>query len=203
MGVSDLGFEVSFRAEPLDDGPAPGETVVSFARPRSCAGGLELETVASTACIRIAPATATAWIGQFEAGPGGVTGVFATPSLQMACVVVRGQGYWVPLAEPRRFEVIPVIPIRKVLAAPGAKIIFASDTRIAAYDSGGLAWQSRELSWDGLEIEEVTEDEISGMAWDAPAGTRVSFRVSLLTGASDGGSSPEAYRLARSSERVN
>lgn len=76
MQVSDLGFEVAFEAESLDSGSLLGESVLSFARPTCGAEGLELKTGVPATLVRIAPVAAAAWVGEFEAGPGGITGVF-------------------------------------------------------------------------------------------------------------------------------
>jgi hypothetical protein len=109
-------------------------------------------------------------------------------------VVVKGQGYWVPVLAPAKFELIRAIPIKQVIpVADRSILIFVSYTRLAAYGVGGFLWLTGDLSWDGLEITDVSSKAVLGIAWDSPTGRRVSFSVEVDTGKSEGGSSPEKY----------
>jgi len=108
------------------------------------------------------------------------------------CVVLKGQGYWVPIGSPKAFEVVCSLPIKEVIAVPkGDKMIFVDYVRIAAYGESGFLWQTNSLSWDGLKIIKVTSTKISGIAWDAPNNKEVDFFVNIENGASEGGASPE------------
>ena len=132
------------------------------------------------------------WIGNFEPGVEGLTGIFATPSEDIVCIVVKGQGYWVPVKSPKNYEIIPIIPIKEVKPVPGKNVmIFIDYLRIAAYGENGLLWKTKNLSWDGLKITEITQSKIKGLAWDMPNSKKVEFIVDVMTGLHEGGSNSE------------
>jgi hypothetical protein len=137
------------------------------------------------------------WIGCFQPGLEGVSGLFATPSPERFCVVVAGEGYWVSALDPTNYELVRCIPIKMVhgMSEKGI-VIFGSLTDLSAYSATGFLWETQRLSWDGLTITEVTEREIRGLAWDSPADCEVPFVVDIQTGSHQGGSSPEKYTAA-------
>ena len=194
MELTTFGFEASYRVERLESRQV--DAVHYFVRPRRTASktGLHLETRAESLSFAVTPHTGKPWVGTFEGGPGGITGLFATPSAETLCVAVKGQGFWIPVGAPATYQVIPAIPIKEVLVIPQRAILaFVDNTRIAAYGANGLIWLTPDLSWDGLRITSVSADGIRGVASDSPAGREVPFSVDATTGASQGGSSPASY----------
>ncbi len=74
-----------------------------------------------------------------------------------------------------------------------AAALIADFTKMSAYGSRGHAWTTSDLSWDGIEIVDVTSEQIKGLAWDSPQQHEVEFLVDVETGKHIGGSSPERY----------
>ena len=199
MELTNLGFEAKYSVERLDS--PPRGRVREFRQPRRSgrAGELVLETGSESLWLEVNPSDGESWIGGFECGPGRLTGLFATPSPDVVCVVVKGQGFWVPVLLPGDVEIIRSLPIQEVFAIPGKPIlVFADYTELEAYGEGGFLWRTERLAWDGLKVTEVTAETIRGMAWDSPANREVPFAVDTESGASEGGSSPPKYGAGQS-----
>jgi hypothetical protein len=198
MELTRFGFEADYDVERLDG--RPEGSVRKFRRPRhgTGTGELVLETGSESVWIKVTPVDGEPWVGDFECGPGGVTGLFATPSPEVLCVVTKGQGFWIPVQAPADYEIIRSIPIQEVLAVPnGRTLVFVDHTRLAAYSLNGLQWLTDDLSWDGLKVTEVTAEAVRGTAWDSPANLEVPFSVDTENGVSEGGSSPAKYGAGR------
>ncbi len=159
---------------------------------------LEVPTNASDwLVLRVTNHDGARWVGHFEPGLEGISGLYATPSESVLCVVVRGQGFWVPVESPEDYQIIPSVPVKSIVAIPDAKImVFADFVRLTAYDRNGLMWQTPSLSWDGLTITKVVSNRVEGVAWDAPNNQEVKFIVNTLDGTYTGGSSPELHSAA-------
>lgn len=156
---------------------------------------VELDTIGRDVLLEVRPVEGEPWVGHFIGGSEGLSAVLPTPNSNVVCVVVDGQGYWVPVDDPRGYSVIDVVPIKRAIVIEKKHLmIFVSFTRLAAYSEGGFSWATNHLSWDGLEIKLITDDRIEGIGWDAAIGEEVNFSVDILSGESEGGSSPEMYR---------
>ena len=142
--------------------------------------------------LRVETSCGTVWDGVFEPGVEGISGVYATPSENVMCVVVKGQGYWVPVDSPGTYEVVRSTPIKQVFAVPDADImIFVDFVRIAAYGAEGFAWQTDDLTWDGITITEISTEVIRGVGWDAPNDSDAPFTVDVASGSHEGGARPQ------------
>lgn len=200
MQLTKHGFEAGYNVERLDSRPQGGVHEFRRSRHGLDAGKQVLEMATESLWFKVSPLDSKSWIGGFECGPGGVTGLFATPSRQVLCVVTKGQGYWISVLDPANYEIVRSIPIQDVITVPGErKLVFVDHTRLAAYGPSGFLWLTDDLSWDGLTVTEITADTIRGTAWDSPANREVSFSVDTELGASEGGSSPTKYGVRRSS----
>ena len=69
-------------------------------------------------------------------------------------------------------------------------MLFHDYTEVVAYGENGLVWETERLSWDGIEIQEVSESEVIGQGWDATSEKHVEFRVNLGNGCHQGGAAP-------------
>jgi hypothetical protein len=191
MELTAFGFDMNYQAASLAE-PAPHK----FQRQASRAEGtdLVLRTPRKSTVIEVVPTGKQPWFGEFENGPEGLHGIFATPDPNTVCVVATGQGYWVSVVTPENYAILPLIPIKRVISIPEQKaLIFLDYTKLAAYGPNGIKWLTGDLSWDGLEIIDVTSDKILGKSWDAPSGRHVPFSVDIDSGRSHGGSSPAMY----------
>jgi hypothetical protein len=197
MKIDELEFWADYA---LEDVTSTASADYEFCYRRSevlTTGGLTLEVPSKPSdylVLRVRPAHGASWTGRFEPGVEGMSGVFATPSENTCCVVVKGQAYWIPVTAPADYQTIPSCPVKKVLAVPKKPLmIFVDYVRLVAYNADGLAWQTADLSWDGIDLDAVTTDHIKGRAWDAPKNRHVKFIVDVDDGACQGGSSPDLY----------
>jgi hypothetical protein len=192
MGFENFGFGADYSL----DQPRDARAEMIFQRPVKSTANAKLIYNSSPAdCARNMVAVSTnngeRWTGAFESGPGKLTGYFATPNPDVLCAVVEGQGYWIPVHNPHGFEVIDSVPIQQVARVPERDILlFVDFVRITAYGPMGLLWQTKDVSWDGISITEVSARQIRGMGWDAPRDCAVEFTVSVDNGSADGGASP-------------
>lgn len=196
--LEQLGFEAQYDVE-LPAGIGEAAVDYKFFKPAELpTGDLRFDINAEPLIIEVRPSSGEPWTGMFEGGPGGPPFVFATPSADVVCVVAAGQGYWVPVLSPTRYEVIRSIPIREVIPITSQQVVlFVDFTTLAAYGPDGFKWLTEDLSWDGLEITSVTSTAVEGLGWDAPADRKVPFRVDVQTGKAEGGSSETMYRARR------
>lgn len=201
MNFESLGFESHYDVQLLDSlhGREP-DHIFSIPRSLSESDVLSMETRApgANACLlECIAGNGNVWTGRFERGPEGISGFYATPALNTVLFVIEGQGYWVPTLEPATYKVVATIPIKQVIRVPGRDIVLLVDfVRIEAYGPEGFLWQTKRLSWDGLQITEVNSMTIRGLAWDSPAYSHLEFSVDTSTGTATGGSSPEHYAAA-------
>ena len=200
--MTTLGFAAHYEAEQASRGSSIGIAYEFFrpARPDS-QGDIVVEISTQSLVLEVTPFGGESWMGNFQGGPEGLDGVFATPCADTICVVVKGQGYWVPVRDRTTFELIRSVPIKQVVRIPDRDVlIFVDYTRLAAYGPRGFLWLTEDLSWDGLEITDIGANVVRGTAWDSPAASRVPFSVNVDSGKTEGGSSPAKYRVGRSAD---
>jgi hypothetical protein len=142
--------------------------------------------------LKIVPQNGEVWIGIFGFGDVmGLTNVYSCPNENQICVISRGDGYIVSVENPLQYQRVKVSPV--IGAYPALKqelIVFHDFTDFIAYGKTGLAWRSKRISYDGINIERLDGDFLVGQSRDAPTGKQVSFRLNLWTGIHDGGSYP-------------
>jgi hypothetical protein len=145
--------------------------------------------------VSVQPHEGQEWLGVFAAGVlsrRGANAVLSMPHPQQLCVVSRGQGYIVEVTSAREIEVISMEPILGVMPAPASGLLLIHDfNRVRAYGREGRVWSTPAISWDGIQLLEVTERAVHGIAWDSPNNKHVPFVIDLATGAQQGGVSPE------------
>jgi hypothetical protein len=187
----DARFPADYHCEVLDELP-------NRASPRwYFPGGTQVGGRAGL-IVGVQPALGDEWVGVFAFGDvsrRGVNAVLSMPNPQQVCVISRGEGYIVDAVSAREIEAISMIPILGVVPAPAKALWLMHDfSRVRAYGRDGLVWSTPALSWDGIEILEVTDTELRGTAWDSPNHKHVPFAIDLATGAYEGGASPELIR---------
>lgn len=175
-----FGFPADYRCEIVPEAPP---------------GGAASPAAGSALRIRVELPDGTAW----ERSWAGIsphyplTGAYAAPSGRHLVVVSRGQGFYVPVEEPDRFERLPAAPLRGIARVPEREIVvFWGFQDLVAYGPDGMLWWLQRLSEDDLEILRIERDGIHGTAWDA-SGTgeeRVPFRVDPSSGRVEGGWAP-------------
>lgn len=145
--------------------------------------------------VRVQPNLGDEWVGVFAFGDvsmRGVSAVLSMPGPRQLCVVSRGAGYIVDAASAREIEEISMTPILGIMPVPAKALLLMHDySRVRAYGRDGLAWSTPAISWDGIEIQEVTDTALRGTGWDSPNNKHVPFAIDLATGGHEGGASPE------------
>src|SRR5258708_1511711 len=100
MDFDDLGFASNYEVRVLEHAPArPPDYCFGLIRRPTEGGRLSFESPprgANCRILEVLTGESRAWTGRFEAGPGGLNGLFATPSPNTLFVVIQGQGYWIP-----------------------------------------------------------------------------------------------------------
>jgi len=147
--------------------------------------------------VKFLPLNVTPWTGIFAFGdmhPSGECKVYPGPGRNRLTIVARGEAYIASPNDSSSFEHVKSCPvIRTVPAQNSGLMLFHDYTEIVAYNESGLAWETKRISWDGIEIDEVSDNEILGKSWDAPNEKFVEFRVDLVNGHHQGGASPPEY----------
>jgi hypothetical protein len=144
--------------------------------------------------IRFFPQRGDSWIGVFAFGdmlPNGECAIYEGPSAHCLTIVSKGEGYIVSPETPNSFKHVSACPILGVVPIRSHNLILFYDyTEITAYNEDGLLWRTKRISWDGIEIDLISDKEIVGKSWDAPNNKYVEFRVNLTSGSHQGGASP-------------
>jgi hypothetical protein len=180
-----IAFSANFHCELLQELPQPKGIRHLYFPGATSVGGTD------GVLIQVEPMSHPAWIGTFAYGtlsPKGTSKVFSMPDPDCLCVVARGQGYIVPVAQPTEYQDVTFHPIMDVRVVPKQElIIFANFTELLAYDASGIRWRTKRLAWDSLKITDVTEATIRGEFWDIRSEQMSSFIVDLRTGDHQGG----------------
>ena len=198
--MAETPFEANYSVERYHGPLSDSSYEFDIAETKTARPALSVESAMVEGAFKVSLTTGTTWIGRFRGGAEGTDGVFTTPNPDVVCIVVRGDGYWVPVHEPRSFEEVRAIPIKRVLPIgdPPA-LIFVTFTRLVAYGPRGLMWTTNDLSWDGLDILEAGSGRIRGTAWDSPGARKVPFLVDARSGETQGGAKPPTAGETRDS----
>ncbi len=144
--------------------------------------------------VKICPSNETPWIGIFAFGDlssSAECSVLEGPGPNFLSIVAQGEGYIVSPCNPRLVTRVKVYPVFGAVEVPlRGLVLFYDYTNIAAYNESGLLWLTKRISWDGIEITSVSENEIVGKSWDSPNDRNVEFNVNLADGSHRGGASP-------------
>ena len=181
------GFGASWTAEVLQAAPliAPAR---QFVWPMAIPG--EEDALARGAVrVMVKPRTGgsiliTAALGFKD--PSMPVGVWRCPEPDWICVVAGGYGYLASTLEPARVTLLGMKPVVEVREA-GGLLLFVGFQTVLAWGVDGVAWETGRLSWEGVRVTSVGEEEVVGLGWDLVADVEREFRVSLKTGEHVGG----------------
>lgn len=181
----DDSFSRSFECEVLSELPASIGDHYYFPSGSRAAGKDGL-------IVKFMPNSGESWIGTFAWGTpttkGVSTGIFTSPSPEKVCVVSCGNAVIVEVGNPGNFEEVSAFPVMAVVPVPAREIlIFSSQTKLYAYGTSGLVWESNRLAWDEIKITCVDGDILKGTVWDLQSEEDVPFQVNLETGHHYGG----------------
>lgn len=132
------------------------------------------------------------WVGNFQPGLTRFSGIFTHAGALDATVLAGGQGYRVNMVTGALLgEFGGDIETATDVPSLGC-VLFFSPTDVELHRrSGGAAWRSRRISWDGFRNLSLQGGELKGEAWMFDD-TWHPFTVALATGVVEGGSYYEA-----------
>lgn len=147
--------------------------------------------------IKFLPNNGEPWIGVFAFGDSlrnEVCWVNPGPGPSQLTILARGRAYIASPNNPNSYIDVKSFPaITAIPVLSRGLMLFHDYTEIVAYDEQGLAWETSRISWDGIEIDEISDNTVLGRGWDAPSEEWVQFNVDLTTGSHQGGSAPPTY----------
>jgi hypothetical protein len=116
------------------------------------------------------------------------TGIFACPRADDLLALAGGYAYLIDTLAPDHSLHLPLRPVTQILPAPTANLILlAGFHNVIAIDTNGLRWQSSRLSWEGVTLTEVRNNQLHGTGWNLHTDREVPFSIDLTTGAHQGG----------------
>lgn len=132
--------------------------------------------------LEIQPENDYPWIGVFDLGGWGKSGIYTTPNPSTFCVVIDGAGCFVNADDPADWEEVDAFPIWDVRTVPSHNLLLFTDyTDLIAYGEQGMKWQTDHLVSDELKITDITTTVIKGACFD-PIHDTGTFIVDLETG---------------------
>lgn len=180
--IKDLGFPHSYEVELIRELPSSTSEGSHFYFPTaSSSGGRD------GILVKVNPPDGHRWLGTFAFGfetPQAVSGIFSCPARDNLCVVSSGTGYIVDTTNPKHWIQVtsqPITDVRLILNL--GLLVFVDFTSITTYDARGLAWQAKDISWDGVTMVAVTSLNIEALVWDAPTDERLRVTIDLKNGA--------------------
>lgn len=161
-----------------------------FTYPRAVAG--EEEALARGAMYAtVKPATGGEFLATCARGFADASlpsGIWSCPRPQEICLVSGGYACVVDTAAPEQALLVPQRPVTEVLVSVEAGLLlFAGFHTVVAYGAGGVAWQTKKLTWEGMTGLRVEGATLHGVGWDMMADKEVPFVVDLKTGEHTGG----------------
>ena len=185
----DLTFPASWSAEILTAPPliAPAR---QFTWPQRVAG--EEDTLARGAMLlQVRPASGGSFLATCAVGfrdPSALSGVWSCPRPDDILAIAGGYAYLADTRAPDRPFHVPVRPVAQVLPAPEANLLLlAGFHSIAAIGPTGLLWQSGRLTWEGLTLTGIRDNQLHGLGWHMRTDRELPFTVDLATGQHTGG----------------
>lgn len=176
----DFSFLCDWQAEVLPARPAilPAR---HFTYPREAE---EIERGALEVLVRpreAVPFLATCALGFRD--PVAPTGLWSTPHPAWLCAVSGGYAYLIDTASPGQFTMLPYRPVLDIRAAITENLLlFVSHRRILAWGRDGQAWETENLSDEGITITGIEPGILHGLGWQMLTNKETPFTIDLRTG---------------------
>jgi hypothetical protein len=186
---SHFTFPCTWSAEILSSPPliAPAR---QFTWPQRVAG--EEDALARGALLlQVKPASGGSFLATCALGFRAATalsGVWSCPRPDDLLAVAGGYAYLADTLNPDRPLHLPLRPVTQVLPAPEANLLLlAGFHTIAAIGTTGLLWETTRLTWEGLTLSDIRDNQLHGLGWDMRTDRELPFAVDLSTGTHTGG----------------
>lgn len=176
----DFSFPHAWEAEALAARPAilPAR---HFIYPRDAE---EVERGALEVMVRPrgqAPFLATCALGFRD--PAAPTGLWSAPDPAWLCAVSGGYAYLIDTGKPEQFTMLPYRPVLDVRpASSDGLLLFVSHHKILAWGRDGQAWESEQLSDEGVTITSIEPGMLRGTGWEMRTDNEISFALELRSG---------------------
>ena len=184
-----LTFPCTWSAEILSAPPliAPAR---QFTWPQRVAG--EEDALARGALLlQVKPTSGGSFLATCALGfraPSALSGVWSCPRPDDLLAVAGGYAYLGDTLTPDRPLHLPMRPVAQILPAPDANLLLlAGFHTIAAIGATGLLWETARLTWEGLTLTEIRDNQLHGLGWDMRTDRELPFAVDLATGQHTGG----------------
>ncbi|MGH9588865.1 MAG: hypothetical protein ACRD25_00655 [Terracidiphilus sp.] len=176
----DFGFPRDWHAEVL---PARPDILPTrhFIYPRHAE---EIERGALEVLVRpraAVPFLATCALGFRD--PLAPNGLWSAPHPAWLCAVSGGYAYLIDTETPEQFTMLPYRPVLEIRAAiADGLLLFVSHRRMLAWGRGGQAWETENLSDEGVTITGIEPGILHGRGWQMLTDKETPFTVDLRTG---------------------
>jgi hypothetical protein len=184
-----LIFPATWRAEILSGPPliAPAR---QFTWPQRVAG--EEDALARGATLlSVRPASGGSFLATCALGfraPTALSGIWSCPRPDDLLAIAGGYAYLADTLAPESPLHLPLRPVTQVLPAPEANLLLlAGFHTIAAIGVAGLLWETARLTWEGLTLGGIRDNQLHGLGWDMRTDCELPFTVDLSTGRHTGG----------------
>jgi hypothetical protein len=178
----DLAFPCAWSVEILPARP-PILPTRCYVYPRDAE---EIERGALELLIRAATPDARPFLGTCALGfrdPIVPTGVWSCPNPDEICAVSGGYAYMIHSAAPERFTMLPFRPVLEVrVLREQGMLLFVGHRSLLSWNSEGLAWQSANLSDEGITITAIEGQTLHGLGWSMMTDKETPFVLDLRTG---------------------
>ncbi len=115
--------------------------------------------------------------------PAAPTGLWSTPDADTLCALSGGYAYLISALQPEHFTMLPLRPVLQVHSLVEQRLLlFFGHHTILAWGADGQAWHSDRLSWEGITLSRVDENQLHGFGWDLLSDKEVPFTLDLRTG---------------------
>jgi hypothetical protein len=189
MSKPTLNFPTTWSAQILSAPPliAPAR---QFTWPQRVPG--EEDTLARGALLlEVKPASGGSFLATCALGfrdPNALSGVWSCPRPDDLLAIAGGYAYLADTLAPERPLHLPLRPVAQVLPAPDANLlVLVGFHSVAAIGPSGLAWESARLTWEGLTLNGIRDNQLHGVGWDMRTDRELPFTVDLATGKHTGG----------------
>ena len=187
--TTNLTFPANWSAEILSAPPliAPAR---QFTWPQRVAG--EEDALARGALLlMVKPASGGNFLATCALGfraPTALSGIWSCPRPDDILAVAGGYAYLADTLAPDRPAFLTPKPVVQVLPAPEANLLLlAGFHTIAAIGPTGLLWETARLTWEGLTLNGIRDNQLHGLGWDMRTDREFPFTVDLATGQHTGG----------------
>lgn len=128
-----------------------------------------------------APFLATCALGFRD--PAAPTGLWSAPDPAWLCAVSGGYAYLIDTGKPEQFTMLPYRPVLDVRpASSDGLLLFVSHHKILAWGRDGQAWESEQLSDEGVTITSIEPGMLRGTGWEMRTDNEISFALELRSG---------------------